>query len=60
MLCIVKYKRANLVRQCETNEIFSLLIKHILSLAFLKPREIPDVFNNVKNLFPVEAILFMV
>ncbi|CAF3241470.1 unnamed protein product [Rotaria sp. Silwood2] len=46
---------AGLTKKYGTDQDFSLLIRHIPALAFLRPLEIPDAFDEVKALLPSDA-----
>jgi hypothetical protein len=46
---------AGLATTYGNDETFSLLIRHIPALAFLNPLEIPDAFDEIKDLLPSDA-----
>ena len=54
-----KIQTSGLAIQYNTDENFSLLIRHIPALAFLSPDNIPTAFDELKNNMPIEANVIM-
>ena len=50
-----KIQKNGLTRRYGTDETFSSAIRHIPCLAFLETSEIPDAFNEIISLLPVEC-----
>ncbi|CAG8467758.1 9887_t:CDS:2 [Scutellospora calospora] len=51
-----RVQTVGLTTRYSTDENFSLLIRQLPALAFLPSNEIPQAFNQLKNIMPIEAI----